>query len=200
MATAPTYRQMWPIYARYWDRMKIKANRQAEVDSACNKLLAHKARYLACEEFTGVPWHMIAVLHMRESGARFDRQLGQGDPLNRPSVNEPKGRGPFLTFEESAYDALVVLKRYNTVPDWRLEKILYWCERWNGWGYWLYHENMPSPFIWGATSIQKIGKYVADNTWDPDVWDSQLGCAPMLKVLEQINQPVPGTIEYMRET
>jgi hypothetical protein len=35
-------------------------------------------------------------IHEREASQRWDRQLGQGDPLNQVSTHTPKGRGPFF--------------------------------------------------------------------------------------------------------
>ena len=198
MAERPTYREMWPLYKRYWDRMDVKDDREAEALAACEKLLKNKHRYMTVESLTKVPWDMVAVLHMRESGARFDRQLGQGDPLDKVSVHIPKQMGPYLTFEESAYDIMIV-KGYNTIVDWRLEKKLYYSENWNGWGYWQYRGQMPSPFLWGATNIQKIGKYIADGAWDPNTWDIQLGCAALLKGLMSLNKPIEGSIYMKRE-
>src|SRR5215472_927317 len=176
----PTYGQYWPIAANYWDEMSIRASRTQEVEATARKLLKHKARYQTIEHETGVPWYMVAVLHERESNANFERQLGQGDRLDRKSVNAPKGRGPFKDFEASAYDALVTLKHYDKIEDWRLEKILYYSEKYNGWGYWQYHGKMPSPYIWGATSVQTPGKYVADGKWSSTTMDQQVGCAAML--------------------
>lgn len=198
MASKPTYGAMWPIYAKYWDRMDVNDNRENEVLAACKKLINSKHRYMTVESLTNVPWDMVAVLHMRESSANFQRQLGQGDPLGTVSVHEPKGMGPYLTFEESAAD-IMRQKGYDKIIDWRLEKKLYYCENWNGWGYWMFRGNMPSPFLWGATNIQKIGKYVADGVWDSTVWDSQIGCAALLKGIMALNGPIEGPIYFKRE-
>jgi len=182
------YSLMWPIYAKYWDTMKLSNANAPRVIKACESIVRYKKRYLNAEKDSGVPWYMIGPLHMRESGLSFSTQLAQGDPLNRVSVHVPKGRGPFSSWEEGAYDALVRLKGLNRVIDWRLEKILYYCENYNGWGYWLYHGRMPSPYVWGATSVQKPGKYVADGVWSSTTMDTQIGCAVMIRVLSQMEK------------
>ena len=190
----PTYGKMWPIYAGYWDAMKASHGREEEIKRVARQLLDHKDRYVDAELMTSVPWYMIAVLHWRESSANFNRQLAQGDPLHKKSVNVPKGRGPFATWEDSAYDALVSLKGLNKIVDWRLEKILYQCERYNGWGYFQYR-NVPSPYLWGATTIQMPGKYVADGKWDKSAWDKQLGCAALLEAMRRGDH----SIKFVRE-
>src|SRR6185369_1953360 len=97
---------------------------------------AAKARYQSVEKRTGVPWWFIAVAHERESSQNWNGQLGQGDPLDAPSVHKPAGRGPFRTWEDSAYDALV-----NCAPwaarnkDWSIGGALTMLEQYNGTGY-----------------------------------------------------------------
>jgi lysozyme family protein len=69
-------------------------------------LIASKPRYQAVEAKTGVPWFVIAVIHERESSQNWGRSLAQGDPWNRVSTHVPAGRGPFISREEAAIDAL----------------------------------------------------------------------------------------------
>jgi lysozyme family protein len=88
---------------------------------------------------------------------------------------------------EGAIDAYRVDGLSNVI-DWRLEKMLYYCELFNGAGY--DSRGLPSPYIWGGTNQQKAGKYVADGRFDPQTWDTQPGCAPIIATiarLEQIN-------------
>ena len=193
---APTYRSMWPVYAKQWDRMVVKPEKAGAVAAIAKRIMTNKARYQNIEKSTGVPWFMIAVLHERESSQNWNTQLAQGDPLNAVSTHVPKGRGPFRTFEESAHDALVNLKSYNKVVDWRLEKILYYCENYNGWGYWQYHSDVPSPYIWSMTNVQKPGKYVADGRFDGTAIDSQVGCAVLISALVDFDK----SIRLVRET
>src|SRR6266849_1812891 len=66
-----------------------------------------KARYQAVSAKTGVPWPFIAVAHERESSQNWNASLAQGDPWNRVSVHVPSGRGPFMSWQDAAIDALV---------------------------------------------------------------------------------------------
>ena len=187
------YGTKWPEYARQWDGMKIKPARLAEFDHLAARLYANKPRYAAIEAKTGVPWHLIAVLHLRESNADFRTYLGNGQPLSRKTTIVPRGRGPFSSFEDGAVDALKI-DGLTSVRDWRLEKELYYCELFNGAGY--NNRGLPSPYVWGGTSVQRPGKYVADGKFDPGVLDPQPGCAPILARLAEIDH----SIRWIRES
>jgi lysozyme family protein len=186
------YSLKWPEYKAQWDDMKINASRQTEFDHLAMFAIGHRAQYITIEGNSGVPWAMIACLHRRESDADFTTYLGNGDPLNKKTRHVPKGRGPFASFEEGAADSLK-LDGLTTVRDWRLEKVLYYCELFNGGGY--ASRGLPSPYVWGGTSVQRPGKYVADGQWNPSAWDGQPGVAPMLKTIMRLDP----SVEFERE-
>lgn len=190
MAKAPTYRSRWPIYAAQWDKMTI--TRPKEVLSVAKRLLAAKDRYLAVQQVTTVPWYMIAAIHERESSQDWKASLAQGDRWDRVSVHVPAGRGPFSSWEAAAIDALQ-LDGLTRVPEWRLEKIIYYWEVYNGWGY--YAHGIPSPYNWGATNIQRPGKYIRDGVWSSTTMDSQIGCCAMLRAMQDLDK----TIRPVRE-
>lgn len=186
------YGTKWPGYAKQWDSMKIKAGREAEFKQLASFAIANKARYKIIELRTGVPWYMIAALHRRESDADFRTYLGNGDPLSRKTSNVPAGRGPFPTFEAGAIDAL----KYDgltSVSDWRLEKVLYYAELFNGAGYDM--RGLPSPYLWGGTNIQKPGKYVGDGRWSSSAVDGQPGVAPLIWEIAQLDPSIKFTRE-----
>lgn len=187
------YGVKWPQYARQWDAMQILPNREHEFDVLVVWLLAYKARYQAIEAKTGVPWYLIAVLHFRESNLNFNTYLGNGQSIHRRTTIVPKGRGPFASFEDGAIDALKI-DGLTSVQDWRLEKVLYYCELFNGTGY--DRRGLPSPYLWGGTNIQKPGKYTSDGRFNPRVWDTQPGCAPILARLAGLDP----SIQWIRET
>jgi len=189
----PTYGPRWPTYARQWDTMKISPSRLAEFKRIAKRLFDAKGRYVYVQNKTGVPWYMIAVIHERESSQNWRTQLAQGDPLSRKSTHEPKGRGPFSTWEAGAWDALVTLKGLNKVIDWRLEKIIYHLERYNGWGY--FNRGVPSAYIWAGSTIYRKGKYIADGVWSSTAVDIQPGVAPLIKCLMVLDP----TIRPVRE-
>ena len=189
----PTYRDMWPRYAEWWDKSGITQSRASEVKATAKRLFASKTRYQAVEAKTGVPWWMIAVIHEREASQSWSASLAQGDPWNRRSTHVPRGRGPFHSWEEAAIDALHY-DGVDRVKDWRLEKALYYLEEFNGWGY--HARGLPSPYLWGATNIQRRGKYTSDGHWSSTAWDQQLGCAALLHELMELDP----TIKPERET
>lgn len=188
MANAPTYGARWPVYAKQWDSLKVNPNKVSSFTAIAKKILANKARYQAAEKLTGVPWYMIAVIHVRESSLNWNTQLGQGDPLNRKSTHVPRGRGPFKTWEDGTYDALVNLKHLDKVTDWRLEKIAYYLEPYNGWGY--YYHGVPSAYLWAGTNVYHGGKYVSDGVWSSTAVDTQPGTMALLKILTQLDPSI----------
>lgn len=175
------YRDKWPIYANEWDKMVIKPERMEEMKRYAQVAFDHKDVYQAIEAATGVPAPLVAVLHRRESDADFNTYLGNGDPLNRVTTHVPRGRGPFKNFVDGAVDALKLDGLDKVVPPWPIEKMLYYCEIFNGTGY--NNRGLPSPYIWGGTNIQQRGKYVADGRFNSSAWDTQPGCAPILKLI-----------------
>lgn len=188
----PTYGSLWPTYATQWDHMQINPNKVAEFKSIAQRLVASKERYQAVEKKTGVPWYMIALIHERESSQSWKASLAQGDPWNKVSIHVPRGRGPFNSWEEAAIDALHIDK-LDQVKDWRLEKILYYLELYNGWGY--NAHSVPSAYVWAGSSVYTRGKYIADGVWSSSAVDTQPGCAPLLKTMQQLDP----TIKPLRE-
>lgn len=187
-----TYRNKWPEYKRSWDRARV--TRPKEAAAVAKRIFDLKHEYQKIEKDTGVPWWMVACLHDREAGGNWRLSLAQGDPWNRVSVRVPKGRGPFRSFRAAAYDALVNLKGYDKIIDWRLEKALYYMENYNGWGY--HGRGIRSPYLWAGTSEQQPGKYIRDHVWDASHVDTQLGCVAVLKALMLLDP----TIKPERET
>jgi lysozyme family protein len=81
----------------------------------------------------------------------------------------------------------------DQVIDWRLEKMLFNAEAYNGAGY--HNKGMPSPYVWAGTNIQQPGKYTADGSFDPNHWDTQPGVAGLLYAINRLNPPS----QYQRE-
>jgi lysozyme family protein len=173
--------------ASRWAHAKL--TREPEFGTVAKRLVAAKDRYLPISTKTGVPWFIIAVIHEREAGQRFDRQLGQGDPLNRVSTHDPKGRGPFLTFEAGAIDALVKCAPYAARwTDWSPGGAMNVLEQYNGLGYAM--KGLPSPYVWSGTDQYRSGKYIADHVFDPNKVDSQLGCAGLILAMQAIDPSI----------
>lgn len=205
------YGRKWPEYAKQWDTMIINASRRSEVERAANYAYDNKDIYRRVQDETGVPWPMVAINHKRESGLQdrlgnptFNTYLGNGQPLWQKTTIVPIGRGPFISkgadykefidaFIVGAKDAYAI-DHLDRVRDWKLEKILYYCELFNGAGY--ASRGLPSPYLWGGTNIQKPGKFLKDHKFSANARDKQLGATPMLYMLAHID----NTVMYERES
>lgn len=181
--------------ANRWANAKLTRNFTA----VAKRLVAPEAktRYQAVSARTGVPWFFIAVAHEREASQNWNTQLGQGDPLGSVSVHVPKGRGPFKTWEDGAYDALV-----NCAPfaarnkDWSVGGTLTVLEQYNGLAY--ANKGRPSPYIWAGTDVYDPptgpgGKILVDHGPIENVTDKQLGCAGLLLAMMQIDSTITFT-------
>jgi lysozyme family protein len=191
--------------ARVWTVAKIVPKRLAEVNAVAARLVAPsaKSRYQAVSQAvwgTADRWPVVAVIHEREAGGRWDCQLGQGDPLNQVSCHVPHGRGRFLThpgdvpgndaWHRAAVDALINCPPYAARwKDWSIGGLLTMLELYNGTGYDDYHHEC-SPYDWGATDQEEEGNYTGDGKYSAEVWDTQVGCAAMLKAMAAIDPSI----------
>mgnify|MGYP005818172379 CR=1 FL=1 len=168
-------------------------------DSVAKRLVGAKARYKEIEKATGVPWFIIAVIHERESGQDFTKQLAQGDPLNKVSTHVPKGRGPFLNhrddlpnrdaFYRGALDALIDCAPYAAKwKDWSPGGAMTLLEQYNGLGY--ANKGRPSPYVWSGTDQYVSGKYVADGVYSATAVDQQLGCAGLVLAMQKLDPSI----------
>lgn len=190
--------------AQRWVNCVITASRAAEVTAVATRLCAPaaKARYQAIsQDVWGTPdrWFFVAVTHEREASQRWDRQLGQGDPLGQVSIHVPKGRGPFHdhdgqdAFHWGAVDALKNCPPFaGRWTDWSIGGVLTLLEAYNGFGYESHAE--PSPYDWGATNVEQWGKYTGDGIYNAHVWDTQLGCAAMLKTMVAVDPSLAAAL------
>jgi lysozyme family protein len=181
----PVFESYAPAIRQRWERALILKRSLTAVDRFTKIILEQQDRYEAIEAQTGVPWVLIAVKHMREFNCDFRGILHNGQQIigtGRLTTIVPKGRGPFNSWEEAAIDA-IKLKELDRVPEWSLERILFEAERFNGFGYW--QMKLPSAYVWSGTTEYIKGKYVSDGKFDPEHVDQQLGCAAVLKRLEQ---------------
>jgi lysozyme family protein len=186
--------------ARRWAAMHIKADRIHEFDRTAARLCAQdaKPRYegvtarLTEGGFQPVPWWFIAIVSEREYGGppRWDRQLGQGDPLHQVSHNDPAGRGPFLdhpgdttpgndAWTRCCLDALIDCAPHAAKwTDWSPGGTLTIWEEYNGLGY--AARGVPSAYVWSGSDQYESGKFIADHVYRRGVVDVQEGCAPLL--------------------
>ena len=178
-----------------WLDCEIDPHKHSQAHTVAVRLTASaaKAEYLKIAAATNVPWWVIAVIHEREAGQSWARSLAQGDWWSSVSIHVPKGRGPFKSFYDAAIDSLTLCPPYaSRWTDWSAGGALTLLELYNGLGYELYHHEA-SPYIWAATNHQEWGKYTADGFWSAHVWDSQLGCAALLKAMMEIDPSIALT-------
>ncbi|GAA0543251.1 hypothetical protein [Chitinophaga japonensis] len=144
-----------------------------------------------------IPWYFIACIHFTETGGSFNRHLHNGDPLLGFTKMVPKGRPqvghkPPFEFEESAIDALKFL-RIDRETYWNLPRMLRWLEKYNGIGYYAYHNKMLTPYLWSYSNHYNKGKYRSDGKFDANLVSKQPGCAVILKRMEEL-----GLIKMLR--
>ena len=155
-----------------------------DFSSVATRLNSRRSRYQKISDRTGVPWFVIAVIHEREAGndPNFTANIANGELWNRETRLVPRGRGPFRSFEDAAYDALVLCPPFAAKnKDWSAGGTLTLLEKYNGLGY--ANKGLPSPYIWSGTDQYEKGKYTSDGHFDPNAVDKQLGCAGILKAM-----------------
>lgn len=194
----PSFEQYKAEYAENWAKLQMRPDRAKSISAAAARLIAGKPRYLECQRRTGVPWWFFGLCHLRESSFKWDTYLGNGQPLSRVTTIVPKGRGPFSTFEDGAVDAMDQMG-FSRMKDWSLPRTAYRLEGFNGYGYHnpkvrgtaqpLGHP-VPSPYIYGGSTVYVKGKYTRDHYFDPDFVDTQLGTLVVLKRVMEMDSSV----------
>lgn len=196
-----SYGSLWPTYAKEWDGMQ--RTRLSMASAAAEKIMANKARYVAAADLfakahpgSDLPWYFIAPIHYREADFNFNAQLAQGDPLGQVSTHVPAGEGPYTGADAWERSVVIALedRKLQALSDWRLEKLLYEWEEYNGEGY--RNHGVPSAYVWAGTNIYTGGMYVSDGVWSSTTVDPRVGCAPILKCLMELD----ATIQPARET
>jgi lysozyme family protein len=193
----PTVKYTPSLQAHYealYSTCEVQQRRFDDVDAIVKRIVANRPRYEKVSADTGAPWYVIAAIHNMEASQRFDRHLHNGDRLSARTRHVPEGRPlqgePPFTWEESARDALIMHK-FDEVAQWSLPRLLYELERYNGWGYRLYHAHVNSPYLWGFSNHYTSGKYVADGTWSDTAVSRQCGAAVIIRRLEEHDQIGP---------
>lgn len=159
-----------------WQDSKVTKTYPALV----KKILINKSRYQQVESLTGVPWVIVAVIHVREADMNFNTQLAQGDPLSRKSIHVPKGQGPYTGPSAWVNAAVQALKDAGGLSwkDWTPGGWTTFLEKYNGLGY--SSKGRPSPYVWAGTNQYRSGKYVADGQYSSTAIDTQPGCASLI--------------------
>lgn len=176
-----------PEYSQLLQAMVVRPECRNLVDEVAVKLCGYKPRYEALSAKDGVPILFIAASFEREASSDFNLSPAQGDPWRRVSKHVPKGRGPFQSWLAAGLDAYHIngLDQIGA-PNWTWETMCYYGELFNGFGYRDFH-HMHSPYLWGGTNIQTVGKYDSDGQFNPSHMDPQLGIVPVMKRMVEID-------------
>jgi lysozyme family protein len=186
-------------YSALWPRVLLPGGltRPAETEHQAATILdlEARARFEAVEKLTGVPWFVTGIVSVRESGdpPNFHAWLHNGDPMfdhrgyPRQTVDVPSHRppNPACTWEEGCVDAYTIEGLLHTTG-WCPELVAWLLEKYNGFGYRLYH-HMRSPYLWGGTSVQQRGKYDADRSFNAHEMDPQIGGMALLAMLMKLD-------------
>jgi lysozyme family protein len=181
-------------YILLYRKCEVRVTNFDKIDKVVKKITKNRRRYENVGEKLNIPWYFIAAIHNMESSQSFERHLHNGDPLTArtvqiPANRPPRGKPPF-TWEESAIDALKH-KRLDKVFNWSLSRLLYEMEKYNGWGYRMYHPYVLSPYLWGCSNHYTAGKYVSDGRWSDVKKSKQCGGAVIIRRLEEMGTIAP---------
>lgn len=180
------FTKLKPEYTALLAAMVVRPDHEHLVESVAAKLLASKARYLEVTAIDGVPAVYIGPSFEREADNDFTKNPAQGWPLHSRSQIIPHN-GPFPDWRTAAIEAY----RLNGLDkvgagNWTWELICFYGEMFNGFGYRDYH-HMHSPYLWGGTNIQTVGKYTSDGKFDASHMDTQLGIIPLARRMVQLD-------------
>lgn len=182
---------------RRWKTATYKPEGMALARKFARRALAKKDRYIALvaeikrRHNLDVPWWVVPLIHERECLGGVDNwtcNIAQGWKFNQKSKHKPYN-GPFTSWTEAAIQALVGEHPYaarNT--NWSGGGVMTINEQYNGTGY--ARKGLPSPYIWAWSNHYKKGKYIADNKYDPEKVDTQLGVAIALKAMMELDPTI----------
>lgn len=187
-----TFEALKNTYTPLWQAATVT---NSSATTQAKLVLKYKEVYLETQRKTNVPWWAVAIMHLREAGpqdvGRWKGVLHNGQTIvgtGRRTTIVPIGRGPFADWQTAAYDALVTMNGFNKITDWSPERVAYVLETFNGFGY--RGHGIPSPYLWGGTSVQKRGKYVSDGVYNANVMDPQIGGMAVLKELLKLDPSI----------
>lgn len=186
------YEALRDDYARLIASATIRSECAYALEKAANRLLHDRGVYQRISDATGVPVAVLMALSEREMSGNLHCYLGNGQRLTTRTTIVPKNRGPWPDtidgFIAGALDALHLdgLDQIAKTPEgWSLTRFAYESELWNGFGY--RARGIPSPYVFGATTVQKRGKFIRDGVYDPSVMDPQLGTLAIVEELVKID-------------
>ncbi len=193
-----------PEYTSLLARMQIA--RVAEVDYVVRERKAHDGtptnlialidagHYDQPYSVTAVPKIVEAASFEREASSNFRLSPAQGDPWDRPSTHVPRGL-VFPNWNAAAIKAYQIdgLDKIGAA-NWSWPRGCYEEEAFNGFG--PRNHGKHTGYLWAGTNIYTGGKYVADDVWDPNAQDEQLGVIPMMYRIVQLRPDLALPIAF----
>jgi len=180
-------------YENLWKTLIIQSDKFNQIMLGSDIIKSNKERYSAVQRMVNddIPWFVIGIIHLMEANCNFNLNLHNGQPYNMKTTLVPKGRGPFQTWEYSAYDALD-MKRSILPMIWDIENIGNFFEKYNGMGY--KNKGVNSPYLWSFSNHGiGVGKYVEDEIYDPYAVSQQTGSMVILK--DMVNRNIVEIID-----
>jgi lysozyme family protein len=186
------YEALKDEYTAQIARARIRPECEHVLEVTSRRLLRDKPVYQRIFEATGVPVAGLMALAEREMSGNLHCYLGNGQRLIKRTTIAPIGRGPFPDtidgFIAGALDAFHLdgLDQVaKTADGWTLPRFAYESEKWNGWGY--RSRRIPSPYVFGATTVQKAGKFIRDHVYSSTTMDPQLGTIAIVQKLFELD-------------
>lgn len=156
------------------------------------RLLRDKTTWLDLQKESTVPAAALMALAEREMSGNLHCYLGNGQRLTMRTTLVPKGRGPFpdtpAGFVAGAMDALTLDGLVHVAAmagGWSEARFCYESELWNGFGY--RARGIPSPYVYGGTTVQRPGKFIRDGVYSSSVMDPQLGTLAIVEELVKLD-------------
>ncbi len=109
MSGLPLTKTLRREYEALFATCVVNPDSVSEVERIARGVMADRERYTRVAEPLGIPWSVVAVLHVLEASRSFGTHLHNGDPLSARTVRVPAGRptgAPPFAWEDSAADAL----------------------------------------------------------------------------------------------
>ena len=181
-----------PNWGQIYSMMSIDDDAKETTTRAAVTIKANKERYEKVAKWVNpnMPYWFIGILHYRESSLNFAGVLHNGQKIigtGKKTTWVPKGRGPFISWEDAAIDALRI-KGYQNHQDWSVGACLEKAERYNGLGYRSRIGNHGkielSPYIAAYTNLHdENSKYWSDGKYKKTAPEKQLGVASIMLAL-----------------
>lgn len=177
-------------YRRLFEKARVAPKWAARMKKAAQIVYRGKDRYEKIAARFNCPWPLIGVIHKMEGDCDFTTHLHNGNPLTGRTYEVPAGRPkkgtPPFSWEESAIDA-IEMKGWGNIAKWTLERAMFELERYNGFGYRLYHPTVLTPYLFSGTTLYSRGKYVKDGVFSMEAVSGQTGALGILLALAEID-------------